>query len=100
MRRTKKATSAAICRVRSLPCALRLGRWRGVVLLVGDVLAPVGAVAGIVDLEHRDVGQEAVRGGAVPVLFAGLEEDAVAGADDLDRAAAVLRASDALEDVD
>jgi len=34
------------------------------------------------------------------VLFAGLEEDAVAGADDLDRAAAVLRASGALGDVD
>src|SRR5205823_10969385 len=32
--------------------------------------------------------------------FAGLEEDAVAGADDLDRTAAALRAADALEDVD
>src|SRR5439155_18442068 len=46
------------------------------------------------------VGHEAVRCGAVPVLFAGLEEDAVTGADDLERTAAALRATDALEDVD
>src|SRR5207244_11325516 len=78
----------------------RLGSRRSVVLVVGDVIAPGGAAALVVDLEHREVGHEAVRRGAVPVLFAGLEEDAVAGADDLDRAAAVLRAADALGDVD
>jgi hypothetical protein len=46
-----------------------------------------GAVALVVDLEHCEVGHEAIGGGAVPVVFAGLEEDAVAGADDLDRSA-------------
>ena len=46
------------------------------------------------------MGHEAVRRGAVPVLLAGLEEDAVAGADDLDRAAAPLAEADALGDVD
>jgi hypothetical protein len=55
-------------------------RPRGVVLLVGDMLAPGRAAALIVDLEHRDVGHEAVGRGAVPVLLAGLEEDAVARA--------------------
>ena len=54
----------------------------------------------VVDLLDRQVGHEAVRGGAVPVILAGLEEDAVAGADDLDRAAAALAAADALGDVD
>ena len=77
-----------------------LGRRRGVVLLVGDVLAPSGVVAGVVDLEHRDVGHEAVGCSPVPVLFAGLEEDAVAGTDRLDRSAAALSATDALDDVD
>ena len=38
-----------------------------------------------------------VGGGAVPVLLAGLEEDAVAGPDHLDRPAAPLREADALE---
>src|SRR5439155_8316021 len=80
--------------------APRLGHRRGVVVLVGDVLAPGGAVAFVVDLEHREVGHEAVGGGAVPVVFAGLEEDAVAGADDLDRGATALSAADAFEDVD
>ena len=70
------------------------------VLLVGDVLAPGRDVALVVDFEHREVGHEAVGGGAVPVLLARLEEHAVAGADDLDRPAAALRAADALGDVD
>ncbi len=43
---------------------------------------------------------EAVGGGAVPVVFAGLEENAVTGADDLDLRTAALDATDALEDVD
>src|SRR3977135_624364 len=54
----------------------------------------------VVDLLHGDVGHEAVGRGAVPVVLAGLEEDAVAGADDLDRAAAPLAEADALGDVD
>jgi hypothetical protein len=44
------------------------------------------------------VGHEAVAGGSVPVVFSGLEEDAVAWADDLDRASAALREADALGD--
>src|SRR5689334_23067901 len=72
----------------------------GVVFLVGDVLAPGRALALAVHLEQRQVGHEAVGGGAVPVLLARLEEYAVAGADDLDRPAATLAEADALGDVD
>jgi hypothetical protein len=64
------------------------------------VLAPGGAVAVLVDVEHREVGHESVWGGAVPVILAGLKEDTVARADDLDRAAAPLAAAHSLEDVD
>src|SRR4051812_28203590 len=46
------------------------------------------------------MGHEAVRGGAVPVVLAWLEEDAVAGADDLDGAALALAEADALGDED
>ncbi len=45
-------------------------RRRCSVLLVGDVLAPRGGVAVVVDLEHREVGHEAFRCRAVPVLRA------------------------------
>src|SRR5205823_13862575 len=54
----------------------------------------------VVDLEHRKMGHEAVRSRAVPVLLARLEEDAVAGADLLDRAAAALAEAEALGDPD
>src|SRR5919202_660454 len=74
--------------------------WRGAVLLVADVLAPRHGVAFVVYLHHREVGHEAVWGGAVPVILAGLEEHAVARADHLDRSAAPLREADALGDVD
>src|SRR5215208_5262740 len=74
--------------------------WRGAVLLVADVLAPRDGTALVVDFLHRYVGHEAVRGGAVPVVLAGLEEHAVARADYLDRFAAALREADALGDVD
>src|SRR3954468_9996807 len=70
------------------------------VLLVGDVLAPGHGAAGLVVLLHGDVGHEAVGGGAVPVVLAGLEEHAVARADDLDRAALALAEADALGDED
>jgi len=43
---------------------------------------------------------EPLRGGAVPVLLAGLEEDAVSRADHLDRPAAPLGVADTFEDVD
>src|SRR4029453_9722439 len=73
---------------------------RGAVLLVGDVLAPRDRAAGLVVLLHGDVGHEAVRGRAVPVVLAGLEEDAVAGPDELDRAAFALAEAEALGDED
>jgi hypothetical protein len=47
------------------------------VLLAGDVIRAGCAVALAVDLEHREVRHETVRGGAVPVLFIGLEEHAI-----------------------
>ena len=49
----------------------------------------------VVDLEHREVRHEAVWRGAVPVLLARLEEDPVAGPDQLDWAAAALREAEA-----
>ena len=54
----------------------------------------------LIGLLHCDVGHDAGWGGAVPVVLAGLEEDAVAGADLLDRCALTLAAADALCDVD
>src|SRR3954452_829392 len=70
------------------------------VLLVADVLAPRDRAARVVVLLHGEVDHEAVRGGAVPVVLAGLEEDAVAGADLFNRAAFTLAAADALGDED
>src|SRR4051812_8295252 len=70
------------------------------VLLVGDVLAPGDRAAGLVVLLHGDVDHEAVRRGPVPVVLTGIEEDAVAGADLLDRAAFALTAADAFGDED
>ena len=67
------------------------------VLLVADVVAPGRGVARSSTSTHRDVGHEAGRRRAVPVLLARLEEDAVAGADHLDRPAAPLAEADALE---
>src|SRR5919112_4929387 len=64
--------------------------WGRAVLLVGDVLAPRDRAALVVDFLHRYVGHEAVRGGAVPVLLAGLKEHADTRADHLDGAAAAL----------
>jgi len=51
----------------------------------------VAAVAFVVDLEHREVCHEARLRRAMPVILARLEEDPVARADHLDRAAAPLR---------
>src|SRR3954454_23160906 len=64
------------------------------------MLAPRDRAARVVVLLHGEVGHEAVWGGAVPVVLAGLEEDAVAGADLFDRAAFALAAADALGDED
>src|SRR5207248_10676945 len=75
-------------------------RGRGVVFLVGHVLGPVHGGALIVDFLHSDVSHEAIRGGTVPVILAGPEVDAVPRADDLDRPAAALTASDALDHID
>ncbi len=69
-------------------------------MLVGDVLAPGDGAAGLVGFLDGDVAHEAVGGGAVPVVLSGLEEDPVAGSDDLDRAVLVLAQADALGDED
>src|SRR4051794_28707441 len=73
-----------------------LGRGRGAVLLVGDVLAPGDRAAVLVVLLHADMDHEAVRRGAVPMILTGLEEHAVAGSDDLDGAALALAESGTL----
>src|SRR3954464_13701417 len=70
------------------------------VLLVRQVPAPTDGAAGLVVLLHRDVGHEPVGSGAVPVVLAGLEEDAVAGTDLLDRTVLALAAPNALRDED
>src|SRR4051794_13767523 len=54
----------------------------------------------VVVLLYRDVDHEAVRRRAVPVVLVGLEEDAVARADDLHLAALALAEADALGDED
>src|SRR4051812_2751810 len=82
--------------VRCLPSACG----RGGAPFIGDVLAPADRAAGLVVLLHGDVGHETVRSGAVPVILAWLEEHAVAGTDDLDRAALALTQADALGDED
>ena len=64
------------------------------------MLAPCDDLAGVVCLLHRDVGHESGGCGAVPVVLARLEEDAVSGADDLDRTALALAETDALGDPD
>src|SRR5262249_6868902 len=56
--------------------------------------------ARVVGLLDGGVGHEAVRGGAVPVVLAGLEEHSVAGPDLLHRPALALAAPDALGDED
>src|SRR5215204_1904322 len=67
------------------------GGGSGCVLVVGDVLAPVGlgpVVAG--GFGDREVGHEAVGSGAVPVPLAGRRRNDVTGADLLDGAPAGL----------
>jgi hypothetical protein len=63
---------------------------RLVVFLGADVPTPSDRAAGLVALLHGDVDHQPVWRGAVPVVLAGLEEDAVAGANDLDGAAFAL----------
>src|SRR5277367_2260390 len=64
------------------------------------MLAPRDRAAAVIHLLHRNVSHETVGGSAVPVVLAGLEEHAVTGIDDLDRAAATLRAPDTVNYVD
>jgi hypothetical protein len=64
-------------------------------LLVGHVLAPRHWAAAVVVLLHGDVNHEAVGRRAVPVVLPGLEEDAVARADDLDLTALTLAKAEA-----
>src|SRR3989442_1769405 len=97
-------TLADLDRVRSLEdCSaqwLHLLDWRRRVLSVADMVAPGGAVAFVVHVQHRDVSHEARRRGAMPVVLARLEEHAVARANDLDRPTATLREADAFGDED
>src|SRR3954447_9942806 len=74
--------------------------WGGGVLRVGDGGQPVHDVVVGVGLVDGQVDHEPVRCGAVPVLLVGLEQHAVAGTDDLDRATAALAQADALGDED
>src|SRR5947208_1909720 len=71
----------------------------GGVFVVSDVAAPGDGAAGVVVLLHREVDHEAVRCGAVPVVLAGFEEDAVTGADHLDGATFALAEAYAFDDV-
>ena len=72
----------------------------GGVLLVDDRLELVHDVVLIVAFVDREVGHESVGSCTVPVLLVGLEEDAVPGADDLDRPFAALAQTYALGDED
>ena len=69
------------------------------VLLVGDVLEPGHDLSVVVGFLDGDVGHEAVRGRAVPVLLAGFDVDDVAGADLLDAAVPGRDEADAVGDV-
>src|SRR3954453_20342976 len=79
---------------------LALGGRRGVVLLVGHVLAPGDRAAVFAVLLHADVDHEAVRRSPVPVVLAGLEKDAVRVAAVLDCAAFALAKTNAFGDED
>jgi hypothetical protein len=70
------------------------------IVAICDVLAPGCAVPLIIDLKHGKVSHEAVGGGAVTVLLAWIEEDAVAWVDDLYWAASPLASANALGNVD
>jgi hypothetical protein len=70
------------------------------VLFIAHVLAPAGAIAFVVDVEHREVGHEAVGSGTMPVLLTRLEEHAVTWSHDLDRLATTLTQADSLGNVD
>ena len=78
-------------------------RCEGSVLVVGDVVAPLGlgsVLIGVKSVPEGEVGHEVVGGGAVPVPFVGRAPDGVAGADDDDVAAADLDEADAFGDVE
>src|SRR5829696_2907458 len=77
-----------------------LGERSGPVLLVRDLVTPCRGSAVVAHVEQREVRHEAVRGRAVPVVFARLEEDPVSWTYDLDRATTALCQPDAFEDVD
>src|SRR6186997_165213 len=81
-----KRTELAGARVRAR-WRLRLAR----VLVVGEVVAPLGLALG-----EREVGHEVVGRGAVPVPLAGWGDDHVAGTDADERPAAGLDESFAL----
>src|SRR5205085_6070608 len=96
--RTSPAPYMTVARIELPPVLAGCGRCR--VLLVADVVAPRDDAALIVGLLHGGVGHEPLRRGAVPVILARLEEDAIARADHLDLAATALAEADALGDPD
>src|SRR5689334_16979337 len=73
-----------------------LDRRCGAVLLVADVLAPLDGAAVLAGRVDGDVRHQARCRSPVPVLLAGLEQDAVARTDHLDRPALALAEADAL----
>src|SRR4051812_36905896 len=64
------------------------------------MVAPRDWVVGGVHSLHRQVGHQTIRGGAVPMVFTGLEIDTVARANDLDRTAPAPTTADAFGDID
>src|SRR4051794_40104972 len=62
--------------------------------------APADRAAAVIGELHREVRHQACRCGTVPVVFSRLEEDAVAGANDLDVAALTLAEANAFGDPD
>src|SRR5215210_8452432 len=97
---SSRCSTTSVAGGRGLGVVRKLRRRSGAVLLVSHVLAPVDRGAGVVGLLHGEVGHEAVRRRAVPVVLARLEEDDVSGTEDLDGASAALAQSGALRYVD
>lgn len=65
------------------------------VFFVSDVLTPIRARAVLVGFDDGEVGHEIVGCGTVPMVFAWIEKDTIAGTDLLDRATATLSPADA-----
>src|ERR1700734_460415 len=69
------------------------GRFRGVVH-VADMLEPRRALAVVAALRHREMGEQAIRRGAVPMPGVGRNDPGVAGIEDLRRLALQAETAD------